>query len=395
MLAEAGRSESVRLERNLSQFTNYNIITGKGTESITLVSDQKFINTYVKGELNNKSDFGIFKNEITFGVNRNERFSSDPSTTNVKDAQNLYNPVAIPSPGPAAAITNTPQDSWDLGLYTYDTVHLFDRLHVIGGVRHTNYTADDANQDGSHSVSSSNTLSPAVGATFDLTPKFAVYANWMTGLEETGEAPLGAANQFQVLAPASATEYEMGVRATNIYGMSATLARFGITRANAVLNPITNIFSIDGNNQFNGWESTLRIDVGRQWSVTAGGQLMSARQIAPDDPAINGLTPENTPKISGNLTVTYRPDWVRGLRLSAGASYIGDRPVNPLDQGTIPSVTLYSAGAGYQTTVDGHPTTINLSITNLMNKTYWSNAVNSTLGVGMPRTYRLGMKIEF
>jgi iron complex outermembrane receptor protein len=394
-VAEAGRSEARRLDRHLSQISGYNLITGQGTETITLVHDQDYINTNVKAELRNKTDFGPFANDLTLGINRNERYFNFPSTTAVKVSQNLYNPVALPDPGPGAPLTFTPQDSRDLGLYAYDTVHLFDRLHVLGGIRHTNYTGDDTKNDGTHTTTTSNVLSPAVGAIFDLTPKIAVYANYMKGLEETGAAPLGAANQFQILPPASATEYEMGIRATNIYGVSATFARFGITRANAITNPTTNIFEIDGTTQFQGYESTVSIDLGRQWNVAAGGQLMNAVQHAAGNPSINGLQPENTPKVAGNLTLTYRPDWFKGLRLNAGASFIGARPVNPQDQGTIPTVTLYSVGAGYTTTIDGHRTIFNLSVTNLMNERYWSNAVNGNLGVGTPRTFRISAKVEF
>jgi iron complex outermembrane receptor protein len=398
-VAEAGRSEADRLERHLAQISNYNLATGQGTEKVTFVHDQEYVNTYAKTELNNKTDFGLFTNDLTIGVNRNERAFNNPTSPpaiTIAGGQNLYNPVPLLSiPAGSGPLGYLPQDSADLGFYAYDTIGLFDRLRILGGLRHTDYRGDDTLASGGHSITTTSVNSPAVGAIFDVTPDLALYANYMKGLEETGAAPLGAVNQFQVLQPAASSEYEAGIRATNIHGISATLARFGITRANAVLNPVTNIFGIDGTTDFQGWESTLSVDLSREWNIRAGGQLMHAVQHADADPTINGLEPENSPKVSGNITLTYRPEWLRGLRLSAGAIYTGVRQINPQDQGTIPAVTLYTLGAGYVTRIGDQRFVFNLNVTNLLDTRYWSSTTNNVLGVGLSRTFKFSAKVEF
>jgi iron complex outermembrane receptor protein len=397
-VAEAGRSEADRMERTLARISNYDLVTGQGTEKVTFVRDQVFVNTYAKTELNNKTDFGLFTNDLTIGVNRNERSYNNPSSTTltVAGGQNLYNPFPLLRPtGTINPVTFLPQDSNDLGFYAYDTVGLFDRLRILAGIRHTAYRGDDLQANGTHSITTTNVNSPAVGAILDVTPDVALYANYMKGLEETGAAPLGAANQFQVLQPAPSSEYEVGIRATNIHGFSATLARFGITRANTVLNPVTNIFGIDGTTDFQGWESTASFDLSREWNIRAGGQLMQAVQHADADPAINGLEPENTPKVSGNVSLTYRPEWLHGLRLTGGATYVGVRQINPQDQGLLPAVTLYSLGAGYVTKIGDQKFTFNLNVTNLMDTRYWSSTVSNVLGIGMSRTFKFSARVEF
>jgi outer membrane receptor protein involved in Fe transport len=58
-------------------------------------------------------------------------------------------------------------------------------------------------------------------------------------------------------------------------------------------------------------------------------------------------------------------------------------------------VTLYSVGAGYVTVINGHRTVFNMTVGNLLDTTYWSNAVNGNLGVGEPRTIKASVKVEF
>ncbi|HEX7931870.1 MAG TPA: TonB-dependent siderophore receptor [Paraburkholderia sp.] len=394
VLAETGYSQADRVYRHLSRFTNYNLATGQGTEKITLVNDQVYTNKYAKVEAQNHKTFGAFTSTLNFGVDRYERDFNNPSTTVVNMSQNLYNPVALPAPGPTAPLTYAPQQSSDVGIYAYDKLDMFERFHLLGGMRHTTYHAENFQAHG-ETGNTTDVWSPAAGVVFDITPNTSVYASYMKALEETAQAPLGSANQFQILPPAKSTQAEAGIRATNIYGLSATLAYFRIDRANAIVDPVTNVFGIDGTVRFEGLESTATYNFYRDWTFNAGWTIMHAVQYSPDDKAINGLSPENTPKFAGNLSVTWHPHMLYGLSMTAGMMYTGVRPVNPQGQGTIPSVTLFSLAAGYRTTIANHRVAFNLSATNLFNRRYWSSAVNGDLGVGLERTIKGSVKIFF
>ena len=121
---------------------------------------------------------------------------------------------------------------------------------------------------------------------------------------------------------------------------------------------------------------------------------MHAVQHAPS--AIDSLTPENTPRFTGNATVTYRfGSFLEGLRLSGGALHTGAREVNPLNQGSIPAVTVFSCGAGYARLFASHRLTVNLNVTNLTDRRYWSTATNNNLGVGLQRAFRLNTTFEY
>jgi iron complex outermembrane receptor protein len=211
-------------------------------------------------------------------------------------------------------------------------------------------------------------------------------------LEETAQAPINAKNAFAMLPPAPATQKEVGFRAVGSNGFSATLAYFTVNRANTTIDPVTNIYGLNGTNTFSGVETTLNARIAPRLSLAFGGQLENATEHSPDDPTIDGKIPENTPKLSGSLGLTYQAPFAPGLQLTGGVQYVGLRQINPQDQGTIPAVTLANVGLAYTKTNNGRRVTFNLNCKNCTDKRYWSSAVNSALGVGAPRTLSFSVR---
>jgi iron complex outermembrane receptor protein len=393
LVAEAGKSNTAR-DRFISRISNYNVDTGQGTSNITIVQDQRYVNKYAKAEMLGKFATGPFKHYLTVGVMSNERDANVPSTTTVSVAQNIYNPVPLAAPGPAKPLTYQPQISKDTGVYAYDTASL-GQWHFLAGLRYTNYDADNTLASGLHSVTKTKVSSPAFGVIYNLDSKTSLYASYMKGLEETGIAPVGTVNQFQILPPASATQSELGIRTTAIKGVNASVAYFDITRGNTVTDTVSNMYVIDGTTKYQGLEATVSAEINPQLTLNSAAQFMHAVQNSVFDKSINGLAPENTPKVSGNLSMAYRPKEWAGVTLTAGANFTGRRAINPQNQGFIPGVTLFNAGIGYVTKVGGHRTALNLNIDNLADKRYWSSAGGGAYGVGMVRSVKMSAKIDF
>src|SRR5260370_34777239 len=150
----------------------------------------------------------------------------------------------------------------------------------------------------------------------------------MKGPEETGQAPAGSANQFQVLPPEPATQTEAGMRLQQVGGISAAVVYVDTNRANAVIDDVTNVYAINGTIHYQGVESTLSALLFKQLLVQLGGQWMHAVQHAPS--AIDGLTPENTPRFTGNATVPYRfGSFLEGLPLIRRALHTGAGEIKP------------------------------------------------------------------
>ena len=394
VLAEAGRSVGER-SRFISRINGYNVDTGEGVSNVTFVRNQKYTNTYAKTELQGRFATAALNHSLTLGVMFAEREANTPSVTTIKVPQNIYNPRTLVEPvPPGTPITYSPQVAKNVGIYFYDTVSIGQQWKVLFGVRRTAYDASNTIKAEVVETSTSK-MSPAVGAIYQITPATSLYASYMKGLEETGTAPVGTVNQLSFLPPAEATQKEVGVRSMLAPGWFVTAAYFDIVRANAVINPGSNTYLIDGTTHYQGLEATLNADLNRQWTVNVGGQLMKAEQNSQFDKTIQGLTPENTPKLSGNVGVVYRPAALVGLSLSAGASYNAKRYINPQNQGAIPAVTVFSAGAGYSTKIGGRKTTFQMNIDNLTNKRYWNSASGGAYGIGMARGVKFSAKTEF
>jgi iron complex outermembrane recepter protein len=394
-LLEAGRSEVFRT-RILGQISGYNLQSGQGTLTYTETPKTEGVNTYLKAEVNHRLAVGIVENDLAIGVNRNERDNTNPVTTQYTATQNIYNPIVVPGPGPITKYQNVPQNSYDFGPYVFDTLSFFERLHIVGGVRYLTYSADYAQATGPSYQAKTEQWAPAGGAIFDLTPQISLYSSYMKALSETGVAPIGAVNYGSVLPPETSTQEEVGIRTNQLHGVTASLGYYYFSEANAVLDPITNVYEINGTTAYHGIEGSLSVHPYRSWSIDGSAlYLPHPVQIAPLEQAINGLTPENTPKFAGNLSGTWRPEYVPGLSVTAGTNYVGRKFVNPEDQGTISSYEVFNLLAAYAPRLNGHKTRFTVGVFNLTDKRYWSTAAEGALGVGATRTYKAAAEVEF
>jgi TonB-dependent siderophore receptor len=391
VLAEMGRSDSDR-SRFVTRVGKYNPVTGAGGVVTTNFTDQTFSNKFDRAELLGKFATGWFTHDLTIGYSESQRdaFTPAQSSITLPQRQNIFDPVVLPPPvatTPAKPLAS--QVSKDTGLYTYDTIGIGPKLKALLGFRQTG----DTQYNGAER-SSSTVNSPAFGFLYDVLPATTLFASYLKGLEDGAVAPATAVNSNQILPPGISTQREIGIRESYFRGLSINASVFDISRVNAVLDSVTNIFSNNGTIQYHGAEAVVAYEINRQWTLNAAGQRLNTVQGS-DDPKINGLEPENTPRFIGNLFVTHRSPLVVGLTLNAGASFVTKRQVNPQDQGTIPAYTLYSASAGYVTKIDGRRASFQLSVDNLGNKRYWNSAQQGTFGTGMDRSFKLNTKVDF
>jgi len=396
-LVEGGYSDANRL-RILSQMSGYDVNTGDGKITITETPKTTNINTYLKAQLENLSSFGVVDNDLVFGVNRNGRDVNNPQNTQYSAKQNIYNPVTVAAPGPFGPLKYVPQNTNDLGYYFSDEVSFYKRAHLVAGARYLQYDGNYTQANGSDSVRKTYLWSPSFGATFDLTRKLSLYASYMKALSETGAAPLGAANYPVVLPPANSTQREVGLRFDRLYGVTGNIGYYTFEAANTVLDPVTNIYEINGQSTFKGIETSLRVDPFRSLNVTGAGlYFVSAKQRAPLDNTLDGRIQENTPRLAGSLFATWRPYYlVEGVSLTGGVRYAGTKYVNPQDQATIPAYAVWDMNLAY--TMRGsahHKTTFTFGVNNLTDDKYWSNSAEGALGVGAPRTFKASVRTEF
>jgi iron complex outermembrane receptor protein len=391
LVTEGGGSWSDR-SRYSVRIGNYDPTTGAGgIVSVNSVT-QRYQNLFGRIELFGRGSTFSLQHQLTFGVAITDRESATPSQNTVvlPQRQNIYNPITLDPPVFPRDPTSLPlQTSTDLGAYLYDIISVIPPLKLLAGVR---FTSDKENNGQKQSTTS--VWTPAFGALFDVLPSLTLFGSYMQGLEVGATAPVNAVNAYSILGPAVSTQYEVGIRDSHIKGISLSVSYFDITRANAVVNPTTKVFEPAGDIHYYGMEGTLGIEILRRLTLDGAVQWMRSVQRNPDDPTINGLTPENTPRALGNVRLAYRLPWVPGLTLSAGASAITKRYVNPQDQGAIPGYTLFNAGIGYAARVLDRRFLFQLYADNLANMRYWNSVQTGTYGTGMARSIKMSLRVD-
>ena len=384
---EYGQSETER-DRAFSQFQNYDLATGDGTLRVQLTRGQYYRNRNGRAEIAAAFATGPIEHELVVGVTRNERFQSGVGGQPVDIPQNLYDPVTIARRSITTTLPHNPSTIRDDGVYTFDRLKFGAQWQLLAGVRYSDYE-----NEASTALYTETQLSPSVGLIFKPADDWSLYATYLEGLEEGGIAPANTDNAFEVLPPAVSEQIELGVKFETSDGLSLTLAAFEIERPAAFT--LNNRFVLDGRSRYRGVEFIAAGELSAQWSVLASGLWLDAEQREAANVLLIGKRPENTAEYTGSLFAEYRPHAVAGLAVNAGAFYVGDRAVNPLNQATIGGVTTFGAGARYRFDWQSRALTTQLNIENLTDKDYWNAAGNGLLGVGAPRTAKLSMTIEF
>jgi iron complex outermembrane recepter protein len=388
VMAELGRAETNRERRAFSQFLNYDVATGQGTLRVSLTRGQAYVNRSARTELSGRFLTGFLDHEATFGFMENKRYQNGPGQQAVNLPQNLYDPIVLAEPILTQPLALSPQDITDKGLYVFDRIRVGDHWQVQLGVRRTDYTNISVG-----SVYAVKNATPTYSVVWKPRRDTSVYASYIEGLEEGGTAPLATNNGGQVLSPGISKQNELGVRTEAIAGLTLSGAGFTIERASAYTNS-ANFFVLDGRTRYKGFEYAVVGEIGKQVSVYLSGMFLDARQENAENLALVGKQPDNTPRQTHSLFADYRPAFLPGVGVNAGAYYIGKRFINNLEQGSIPGYTIFNAGARYSTSIARHRTTFQVYVENLADKRYWSGAGGGILAVGLARTVKMSVRVD-
>jgi iron complex outermembrane receptor protein len=398
LVAEAGVSYSFRKRFTVRIGGLYNIDTGDGGVVRVNWVDQNYRNSFGRVEVVGKFSTWFLRHDLTFGVSQSGRESATPGQNNVTIPDpfrvNIFHPGEVPEPIFTLAPTSLPlQISVDLGFYAYETLSIGRQLKFLFGLRLTRDREDNGYK---RSVTRANT--PALGVLYDVLPGLTLFASYMEGLEVGATAPVGALNAYEIMPSAISTQKEIGVRLSHIRDVSLSASVYEIKRANAVTDPLTTIFAQSGDIEYRGLEATLSVEFLNGWTAYAAVQWLRSIQRNPGDTSptsIDGKVPENTPRALGNVRLSWRLPWVRGLTLNGSASVVSRRFVNPQDQGVIPGYALYSAGIGYATRIQKVRSAFQLSVENIADLRYWNSVQTGTYGTGMDRSFKASAKFDF
>jgi iron complex outermembrane receptor protein len=389
VLLEAGKARTER-DRNFSEFRDYSLATGNGTLRTFFGRDQTFDNENYRAELLGRIPGNLLTHELTLGYTANRRSSeSGTSAPTIDTPQNLYNPTPIAPLSPAYTRASLPSTIEDKGWYLSDRVQIGEKWQAMAGVRGSNYESKTTTTQ-----YKANYVNPSLSLMYKPTSKLSIYASYIEGVEESGQAPLNRANAGEWLPAAVAKQKEIGVKAEVAQGVLLQAAYFDIKRPSTTVDA-GNRFVLNGLAQYKGVELAASGEINKQLSVIASAQILDARQLDQANAATFDKTPENTPKRTASVFAEYRLQRVPGLALNGGLFFVGERPVNNEDQADIGGYTTLSLGARYTTKISGRRTIFQAVLDNATDKQYWSAAGNGYLGVGAPRTLKVMAKMSF
>ena len=389
VLFEIGKAQT-RRDRNFSQFQNYNLATGEGTLRTFFNRGQHWDNQNIRAEVFGRFPGQAITHEVSMGFTGNER-SQDPRTSSTFDTtQNLYNPIDIARQSPTTPFSANRSKITDLGLYISDRILIGGRLQVMLGVRSSFYESVAATTH-----YKADRVNPSLSLMYKPIPNVSIYASYIEGVEESGQAPANRANNGEILAPAVSKQKEVGVKALVAQGILLQVAYFDIKRASTTVDVPTNRFVLNGMARYSGFELSASGEVTKQLSLIGSALFMEAEQLNRANAETFGKIPDNTPQRTASLFAEYRLTSIPGLALSSGVHYVGRRPVNSANQAFVDDYAILSLGARYATRIAGKRTMLQAVVDNATNSNYWSTAGNGLLGVGAPIMFKVVSRVEF
>ena len=268
-----------------------------------------------------------------------------------------------------------------------------DRLQVRLGLHRTRYEKTVDTLSGARTRGVDDTTLYNASAVWSLTPRTALFASWVTGLEESGVAPQTAANPNEVLSPVEAEQYEVGVR----YGLTDRLTFIGALFE--VSKPTTG-FRADGSFGFVGEVSHRGVEgsvAGRLDEKT--NIVLGAVAFRPEvtgalvDAGVVGDRASGISSVVANAS--FERQLGAGWSVDAQLTYSGDRWADTRNTFKTPSQVQVNLGARRRFELQGRPAQLRVLASNITGADGWWASSSGQLWPITPPTVRAMLTIGF
>ncbi|CCJ07913.1 TonB-dependent siderophore receptor [Methylocystis sp. SC2] len=300
--------------------------------------------------------------------------------------------------------------------YVQDYVTWFDRLHVLAGVRYdvadqTNgsvFTCCSGDPAFDYSATKEEAIrnrldartaidrawTPRAGVVFDILPQLNVYGSYSRSFGLNN----GLGTNREPLPPQRGQQWEVGLKAEPLPGLTATLAFYQITRSGVPVPTLSSGFGlsvISGLQRSRGVELDVTGAITDRLAIIANYSHIDAKVISDDvvnrlnpfgllDPAIYGPPSgllgnhrDNVPRHLGKVFLTY--DFgENGLGFRVGGGVTGQSHAWGDIQNTfiLPGWARFDAFGSYATLLDGHKLTAQVNLKNINNARYFTGPDN-------------------
>ena len=300
---------------NQLRITGVNFTTGNETRSNDgtqgSLSNVSYGTSYVSGGF----WLGNMRNEVLFGGDGQYRtIYRDNLIRQSTPAINIYHPVyGLIGPGTTASNTDSAQTDklgqWSL--FFQDTLHLTERLALVGGARYMDY--DQIAGRGKPFITNTNVsgdkVLPLGGAIFKLTDQVSLYASYTQSLKPNSTiAPIGAVIDSGV-APEEGVSYETGVKFDLNQRISGTVALYDLDKKNVQTTKTNGAGVVEIHTVGRARSRGVEVDVtGRltdRWSMIGSYGYTDARVTASEDATLYGKKLQNVALNTASLYLVY------------------------------------------------------------------------------------------
>jgi iron complex outermembrane receptor protein len=342
---------------------------------------------------------GTLKHELAFGIDdlRRDMTAPDGFYDSIGTG-NLFTPRAIANPNvastPSYLFNRTEQRSYFLS----DTIRIGERWQVLGGLRRTEIEISGQAAAGAPRMTSydKSVVNPTAAVLFKPAAAWTVYGSYAEGIEQGGTAPLGTANQNEVLDPLQSKQVELGSKLQLPGGALLTAALFEIDRGLEYVNS-ANVYVQDGRQVHRGVELAVQGQVLPMLRVVAGTAWLQAKVEDSGDPTLDGKRPQGVPQWQANVFADLDlGTWQPGLSVNGGVYYGGKKAIDIENTWFADAFVRLDLGARYmQRLAAGRSATYRLVIENVADKRYLANTTWGALTFGAPRTVKAAATVDF
>lgn len=228
-----------------------------------------------------------------------------------------------------------------------------------------------------------------------VTDSLALYASYTRGLEESGTAPLSAANRGEAMPVALTEQVDAGARYTLRPGLNMVAGVFQVEKPYFTHNA-ANVFGPSGRVRHRGVEVSLAGSLAEGLRVVGGLVALQARVTGEAvERGVIGKVPLGPRPLTGLLSLQYQPDAWNGFGVEGTVLHHAGQVARNDNLLRIDDFTEINLGVRYNFRVGDVPGSFRVRVFNAFNAYDWSVSSSGAFTTRQPRRILLNLAADF
>lgn len=234
-----------------------------------------------------------------------------------------------------------------------------------------------------------------IGATYEVTEGFSLFAGTNTGFEANGGLALTRSRTGDPFEPEFFRQVEGGIKTDLLYGLTSTLSYFELTRDNIlIVDPIDPAFDIQaGRERTRGFEADILWQMTEEVTLRGGYAFLDAEIVDDTNPDFIGRSRPSTPRHQVNIFGAYRflDGPLANLGVTAGVTYVDEAFASLSNEIVQPGFTT----ANFTLSYEYERVRMDAILTNAFDEVYFIARNDSVVNPGEPRLFTVRLSVIF